>query len=169
MAHQDKTYIIFDADNDMWAYRFMRGWRASKNVAFDFEDAHDLKPLRDDAFLEATVKRRLRERFARTGQAIVLVGEHTKHLYRFVRWEIETAQDLDLPIIAVNLNQRREYDPVLCPPILRDEYVAHVAFRARIIRHALDKFPAEYQSRRLGDGGNRHYDEQVYRGLGIAD
>ena len=73
MGYQDKTYIIFDGDNDMWAYRYMRGWHASKNVAFNFQDAHDLKPLRNDAFLEATVKRRLKERFQATNQVIVLI------------------------------------------------------------------------------------------------
>src|SRR5258706_521932 len=102
MSYRDKTYVIFDGDNDIWAYRFMRGWNLSKHVEFDFQDAHDLKPLREDAFLEVTVKRRLKERFASTGQVIVMIGEHTKNLYRFVRWEIETAQELDLPFIAVN-------------------------------------------------------------------
>src|SRR5688572_26801395 len=122
MSYRDKTYIIFDGDNDMWAYRYMRGWNASKNVDFNFQDAHDLKPLRQDAFVESTVKRRLKERFEVTNQAIVLIGEHTKNLYQFVRWEMETAQELDIPIIAVNLNQNRRYDANRCPAILRDEY-----------------------------------------------
>lgn len=169
MAYRDTTYVIFDADNDMWAYRYMRGWNASKNVAFNFQDAHDLKPLRNDAFLEATVKRRLKERFQATNQVIVLIGEYTKNLYRFVRWEIETAQGLDLPIVAVNLNQKRKFDALRCPPLLRDDYVVHVAFRARIIKHALDQFPSEYHRRPADAEGNRHYDDDVYRSLGITD
>jgi hypothetical protein len=169
MAYQDKTYVIFDGDNDMWAYRYMRGWNASKHVAFDFQDAHDLKPLRSDAFLEATVKRRLKDRFQATNQVILLIGEHTKNLYRFVRWEIETAQELNLPIIAVNLNQERKFDAHRCPPLLRDEYVVHVAFRARIIRYALDHFPNEYHRRSADAGGNRHYDDDVYKSLGITE
>lgn len=168
MSYRDKTYVIFDGDNDKWAYDFMRGWKVSKHVDFNFENAHDLKPLREDAFVESTIKRRLKERFAATGQVIVLIGEHTKNLYRFVRWEIETAQDIDLPIIAVNLNQERKYDASLCPPIMRDKYIAHVAFRARIIKHAMDNFPSEYRSRSTNDGGNRSYNDDVYRSLGIA-
>lgn len=167
MSYRDKTYVIFDGDNDKWAYDFMRGWNASKHVDFDFANAHDLKPLREDAFVESTIKRRLRERFEHTGQAIVLIGEHTKNLYRFVRWEIETAQDLDLPIVAVNLNQKRGYDALLCPAIMRDKYIVHVTFRARIIKLALDKFPAEYRSRSRNEGGNRNYSDDVYRSVGI--
>ena len=169
MSYRDKTYVIFDGDEDKWAYDFMRGWKASKHVDFNFDDVHELRPLREDAFVEATIKRRLKERFASTSQVIVLIGEHTKNLYRFVRWEIETAQELDLPIIAVNLNQKRRYHETLCPPILRDKYVAHVAFRARIIKHALDKFPGEYGRRAPDAGGNRSYGDDVYKSLGIAD
>jgi len=57
----------------MWAYRYMRGWHASKNVHSTFK-TQDLEPLRNDACLEATVKRRLKERFQATDQVIVLIG-----------------------------------------------------------------------------------------------
>jgi hypothetical protein len=167
MGYRDKTYVIFDGDNDMWAYRYMRGWKANKHIDFDFADSHDLKPLRSDASLQATIKRRLKERFEETNQVIVLIGEHTKNLYMFVRWEIETAQDLDLPIIAVNLSQKRRYDASLCPPIMRDKYIAHVAFKARIIKYALDNFPGEYRRRSLDEDGNRSYSDEVYESLGL--
>jgi len=97
----------------------------------------------------------------------VLIGEHTKNLYRFVRWEIETAQDLDLPIIAVNLNKKRRYDVSLCPAIMRDKYIVHVAFRARIIKHAMDRFPSQYRRRSLDEGGNLTYSDDVYTSVGI--
>lgn len=113
MGHRDTTYVVFDADKDMWAYGYMLGWKANKNIPFDFRNAHELKPLREDAILEATIKKRLRERFEVTKQVIVLIGESTKNLYRFVRWEIETALDLDLPIIAVNLTTSDKWIPIV--------------------------------------------------------
>ncbi len=91
MSYRNKTYVIFDGDKDMWAYRFMRGWKAIEHLDFDFQDAHDIKPLTDYAS-EETFKRRLRERFSSAKQVIVLVGENTKNLYRFVRWEIEVGR-----------------------------------------------------------------------------
>jgi hypothetical protein len=39
MGYQDTTYIIFDGDKDRWAYAFMKGWKALKNIDFDFRDA----------------------------------------------------------------------------------------------------------------------------------
>jgi hypothetical protein len=166
LSYRNKTYVIFDGDEDMWAYRYMRGWKANENVDFDFFDAHDLKPLTDRAS-EDTVKRRLRERLSNTKQALVLVGGKTKNLYRFVRWEMETCQGLDNPIIAVNLNGKRSRDYDLCPPILQDTYVVHVPFKLRIIQYALDNFPDEYHRRKPQDNGPRVYNDSVYEKLGL--
>jgi hypothetical protein len=128
MAYRNKTYVIFDADNDMWAYAYMKGWKSNENLEFDFYDAHGLRPLTDRASDE-TVYRRLRERFSNAKQVIVLVGEKTKALRKFVRWELEIALDLGLPIIAVNLNDARAIDIDRCPPIVRSEYVVHCRSR----------------------------------------
>lgn len=166
MSYRNKTYVIFDGDEDMWAYRYMRGWKANENIAFDFFDAHDLKPLTDRAG-EDTVKRRLRERLGNTKQAIVLIGEKTKNLYRFVRWELETCMNLDIPIIVVNLNGQRSQDENLCPPIIRDEYVVHIPFKLKIIQYALDNFPGEYHRRSQSDKGPRLYNASVYTQLGL--
>ena len=166
MSYKNKTYVIFDGDEDMWAYAYMKGWKKNENIGFNFHDAHDLNALTDRAS-EDTVKKKLRERFSSAKQAIVLVGAHTKNLYRFVRWEMETAQNLDIPIIAVNLNKKRKYDSEWCPPILRDEYVVYVSFNAKIIKYALDHFPSEYASRDSNAAGNRHYKDAVYKEIGL--
>ena len=55
------------------------------HIDFDFHDAHDLRPLTDRASDE-TVRQRLRARFSNAKQVIVLIGEQTKYLYKFVRW-----------------------------------------------------------------------------------
>lgn len=166
MGYRNKTYVIFDGDKDMWAYAYMKGWNQIEHIEFDFYDAHDLQPLTDRAS-EETVRARLRQRLSNSKQAIVLIGESTHHLYKFVRWEIETAMDLDFPIIGVNLDGSRKYDPDLCPPILRDQYVVHVPFKAKIIQYALDNFPAEYAKRDSTAAGNRHYRDIIYTQLGL--
>lgn len=166
MGYRNKTYVIFDGDSDMWAYAYMKGWKQNENIEFDFQDAHDLNVITDRA-AEDTVKRKLRERFSAAKQVVVLIGEQTKNLYKFVRWEMEVAQDLDLPIVAVNLNKMRSYDADLCPAILCDKYVVHVSFNAKIIQYALDNFPDEYARRDPYAKGNRSYNENVYKRLGL--
>lgn len=159
MSYRNKTYVIFDGDTDMWAYAYMRGWKVNENVAFDFHDAHDIKPLTDRAS-EETVRQRLRERFGSAKQVIVLVGENTRNLYRFVRWEIEVAQKLDLPIIVVNLNGLKQMDPVCCPPLLKDWPAVHVPFKLRAIQFALDGFPSEYGHINKAEGARQYSDGQ---------
>ena len=166
MSYRNKTYVIFDGDNDLWAYAYMKGWKANENIDFNFYDAHDIRPLTDRAS-EETVRARLRERFSSAKQVIVLIGEKTKNLYRFVGWEIELALELDLPIIAVNLNNKRRYDQDLCPPLLRDRYVVHIPFKMKIIQFTLDKFPEEYPNRDRSALGNRSYGDSIYRSLGL--
>jgi hypothetical protein len=116
MSYRNKTYVIFDGDSDIWAYRYMRGWVALEHIEFNFHDAHDLGSELTDRASEETIKRRLRERFSSAKQVIVLIGERTKYLYRFVRWELEVALELEIPIIAVNLNGKRICDFERCPP-----------------------------------------------------
>jgi hypothetical protein len=166
MGYRNKTYVIFDGDSDMWAYAYLKGWKSNENMNFNFYDAHDIRPLSDRAS-EETVRTALRQRFANAKQVVVLVGENTKNLYRFVRWEIEIAQKLDLPIIVVNLNGEREMDPDRCPPVLRDWVAAHVAFKAKVIQHALDNYPDEYRRIQASSSGYRYYSDEVYRQLGL--
>lgn len=166
MSYRNKTYVIFDGDEDMWAYAYMLGWKNNDKIEFDFFNAHDLKPLTQNAS-EETVKRRLRERLSNTKQAIVLIGEKTKNLFRFVRWEMDVCKKLDIPIIAVNLNGTKGMDAERCPAIIRDDYVVHVPFKMKIIKYSLDNFPGEYAGREPTDVGPRHYPESVYTQLGI--
>ncbi|MBI0534799.1 hypothetical protein D9599_04340 [Roseomonas sp. KE2513] len=165
MSYRNKTYVIFDGDNDMWAYAYMLGWKNNEHIEFDFYNAHDLKKIAADAS-EQTVKRILKERLNNTKQAIVVVGEATKNLYRFVRWEIESCQTMGIPIVVANLNGKRQLDEVLCPPLIRGTAAIHVAFKAKIIQKALDEFCENYAAK-YKYGADWRFEDNVYKSLGL--
>lgn len=169
MSYRDPTYVVFDGDNDKWAYSYMKGWKKNDHVDFDFRDAHDLDSMTGRAQDEAYVKRHLRERMNQATAVVVLIGDKTKYLYKYIRWELELARELDLPIIAVNLDNRRAQDDERCPAIIRDKCVVHVPFKMAIIKYALDNWPLEYRgfSREVKAGSARHYKEQVYLNLDL--
>lgn len=170
MGYKNKTYVIFDGDNDMWAYAHMKGWNALDNIDFNFYDAHDLKPLTGQAANEAYIKQRLLERIKNAKQVIVLVGGSTKNLFKYVRWEIEQCQKLDLPIVVVNLNKARSIDNNLCPPILNGANAIHVPFRMKIIKYALDYWPNQFNSTiDKTKSVDWHYPISVYKDLGLDD
>jgi len=169
MGYKDPTYVIFDGDNDAWAYRFMRGWKANENVDFDFRDAHDLDNMTSRAQSEDYVKSKLRERMKQSKSVLVLVGDKTRNLFRFVRWEIELALELGLPIVVVNLNDKRQFDDSLCPPILSDKCAVHIPFKLKAIQYALDNWPGEFQGLSAQDraAGSRRYGDAHYKAWGI--
>lgn len=161
------TYVIFDGDKDKYAYAFLKGWKVNDRVEFDFRDAHDIGSMTGRAQDEAYVKSELRKRMEVSKQVLVLVGESTKNLRKFVGWEIDLAVSLGLPIIVVNLNEKREMDADRCPVPLRTGYVVHVAYKRAIIKHGLDNFPGEFAQRDRKLTGARIYGDEVYRKLGL--
>jgi MTH538 TIR-like domain (DUF1863) len=137
MGYRNKTYVGFDADTDMHYYRLMQAWKKHEHIDFDFHNVHDLNP-NTSLISEAAIKRQLRTRFENTKFFVLLVGEKTKNLYKYVRWEIEQAIERGIPIIVVNLNGERQVDEKLCPPIIREDLAIHISFNAAILKYALD-------------------------------
>ncbi|MDJ0619737.1 MAG: TIR domain-containing protein [Calothrix sp. MO_192.B10] len=167
MAYRNKTYVSFDADTDMRYYRLMQAWKNNQNIDFNFYNVHDINP-NPNLTSEVIIKRQLRERFANTRDFILLVGTQTRYLYKYVRWEIEQALNLDLPIIVVNLNKTRSQDEELCPPIIRDKLAIHISYNPAIVKYALDNWPIEHQQkRRDSEIGSYYYPEKIYKNLGI--
>lgn len=166
MSYRNKTYICFDGDVDMRYYRLMTAWKAHDGHTFNFHDAHDINSARDTS-TEESIKRQLRERFANSKLLIVLIGANTKNLYRFVRWEMETALRLELPIIGINLNGSRSRDD-RCPPIIRDELVLYTTYNPKIIEHAMAHWISEHASlTRQGITGPRYFQDDIYKRFGL--
>lgn len=166
MAYRNKTYVCFDGDNDIKYYRLMTAWKANDNSDFNFHNAHDLNSARDTSE-EESIKRQLRERFANSKLLVVLIGDNTRFLRKFVKWEMEVALRLNLPIVGVNLNgERRRTD--LCPATIRDALVIYIPFQQKIMQYAMDNWPEEHARRKsAGDAGAYYYNDTVYTKLGI--
>ena len=162
MAYRNKTYVCFDASNDIHYYRLIQAWHQNDNTKFCFYNAHDLNYARDTS-LEASIKCQLRQRLLQSKVFVVLVGAQTRYLYRFVRWEIEQALRLELPIIVVNLNGRRQLDDDRCPPLLRNELAIHISFNAAILQLALEKWPGLHvQYKKQAKQGAFYYTSPTY-------
>lgn len=166
-TYSNKTYVAFDADNDIRYYRLMQAWKKNDNTSFNFYDAHDLNNLMATSS-EETIKAKLAERLRNTKIFILLVGENTKYLYKFVRWEIEQAIKRGIPIIVVNLNGKKSKDSELCPSILGDELAIHVSFHQKIIEYAINNWEASDKKYRSSEeSGSYYYKDSVYEQLGL--
>lgn len=165
--YRNKAYVAFDGDKDIHYYNMIKAWSQNEKLDFSIYDAHDINTARDTSS-EETIKMRLRERMKNSNVMLLLVGESTKYLYKFVKYELEFALKNDIPIIAINLNNKRERDLNRIPPIIRDSLVVHISFNLKIIKHAMDNWPSEYKKlKNSNEIGARYYTETVYNNLGL--
>jgi hypothetical protein len=161
MSYTNKTYICFDAHTDIHYYRLMTAWKEHEKIAFNFHNAHEINNLRAWSS-EATIKAKLRERLANTKVLVVLIGEKTANLYKYVRWEIEYAIEKDIPIIGVNLNGAKHLDKY-CPPIMRDHLILYIPYGQKILNYALNHWPNSYYThKKNGETGPYYYPDEVY-------
>lgn len=167
MAYRNKTYIAFDADSDIHYYRLMQAWTQNDNTEFNFYNAHEVCSIQPWSS-EESKKKALRERMLNSKVFILLVGDKTKFQNTYVRWEIEQALKLGLPIISVNVDGKRYMDENRCPLILRDELAIHVSFNPAIIQYALEHWPSIAESYKLeGKSGAYYFKDSVYKELGL--
>jgi hypothetical protein len=165
MAYTNKTYVCFDADTDIHYYRLMTAWKEHEKIEFNFHNAHDINNLRDGSS-EATIKAKLRERLQNTKVLIVLVGQKTANLFKYVRWEIEWAIENNIPIVAVNLNGSKSIDKLHCPPILKDKLAIHIPFGQKIMNYTLNHWPTSHANHRKAlETGAYNYVDSVYNNL----
>ncbi|WP_045137377.1 TIR domain-containing protein [Lacticaseibacillus paracasei] len=164
MTYRNKIYVAFDGDSDMSYYTMLEAWAKNKNVDFEFYNAHDLNTARDSS-KEESIKRDLRIRFANSKLFILLIGEHTKNLTKFVKWEIEMAIKLQLPIIAVNLNDSKTPDKFE-PSSLKNQLAIFIPYKLKIINYAINNWPArDHEHRKNNEIENYHYIDSVYKKL----
>ena len=167
MPYRNKVFISFDGDNDIHYYRLMKAWKQNDRTPFNFFDAHDINTARDTS-TEETIKRRLAERLSNAHVVVSLIGERTRYLYKFVRWELEQAIERGIPIIGVNLNGRRFQDSDRCPPVIRDELVVYVSFQPAILQFALENWLGEHaRLQAQGTSGPHYYRSEIYKDLGL--
>ncbi len=159
--------MCFDADNDIACYRMMQAWKDNDHHDFNFDNAHELTTIRAWSS-EESIKRSLRERLKGSKQLMVLVGKNTRYCQTYVRWEIEQAIEMGLPIIVVNLNGGRSMDDTLCPLILREELAVHIPYKQKIMTHAMSNWEYGHSAKvAAGTTGPHYYLDSVYTSLGL--
>ena len=167
MPYRNKTFVSFDGDTDMPYYRLMQAWKQHDGIDFNFHNAHDINTARDTS-QESSIKAQLAERMRNSKIFVLLVGERTRYLTKFVQWEIEQAISRSLPIIAVNLNGQRHIDELRCPPTAQHTLAVHISFNAAIMQHALDNWPTSHENlSNEGKSGAYYYKDEIYTRLGL--
>jgi hypothetical protein len=128
-------------ENDIRYFYLMKAWKHNENdffKAFNFYD-DEINLERDSSKVEV-IKQILLERLHNSNLFIVLVGDQTKYLEKFLCWEVEQAIKQDIPIIAINLNGMRDFDDNRCLEIIKEKLVLHISFNQKIIEKAMSEW-----------------------------
>jgi len=167
LPYRNKVFVSFDGDNDIHYYRLMKAWKQNDRTPFNFIDAHDINNALDNS-LETTIKQRLVERLSNSKIFVSLIGEHTRYLYKFVRWELNQAVQRDIPIIGVNLNGQRMRDDTRCPPAIRDALALYVSYNPKILQHALEIWPSKHvELQQQNKSGPYYFKDDIYQKFGL--
>ncbi len=156
MTYRNKTYVCFDADEDIKYYNLLKAWKNNERFDLHFHNAHEINRIMHYSS-EDTIKRNLRERMKNSKLLVVLVGEKTKNLHRYVRWEMDIALQMNIPIIAVNINKKNRIDNDRCPAILKNKTVVHIPFTKEAIVHAMENWLNSYSAAVQKEQSNLYY------------
>lgn len=152
MVYKTKTYVAFDAGNDMNYYNTLKMWSSNKKIDFILNNAHDLKSARDSSLSES-IKRSLRERIQASKVMILIVGKETYRHIKFVKYEVEYAKSLNVPIILGVVDSG-----VLPESWFIDYPVIQVPFKLDTINLAMNDWPLKFlKHKKNGDTGIWHY------------
>lgn len=152
MVYKTKTYVAFDAGNDMNYYNTLKMWSNNIKIGFSLNNAHDLKSARDSSLAES-IKRSLRERIQASKIMILIVGKETYRHIKFVKYEIDYAKSRNIPIILTVVD-----DGVLPKSWFTDYPVIQVPFKLEKINLAMGDWPSKFvQHQKKGDVGIWHY------------
>lgn len=152
-----RAFVGFSS-TDLPSYRVMQMWKANDHIDFNFTDCQLAVSI--DSENESYIKRICRERIDMAGTFIQLIGRDTRQKHKYVRWESEVALEKNCRVIGVNVNDRRECDTELTPPLLRNIGAIFVPLRAKILAYAIENY-------KMHEDDDWHYKDEVYQGLGL--
>lgn len=152
-----KCFVGFSGTDKKY-FNLMKAWKADDDNDFNFINCQLAKEINSED--ETYIKRLCKERIGMASTFIQLIGEDTKHKYKYVRWEAETAKEKGCRIICVNLNGDKCYNKNTCPPILNDIGAIFVPFKQKIIQYAIQNY-------KMKENDNWSYKDSVYTSLGL--
>lgn len=155
---KQKIYVSYDPA-DRLSYSLLKSW-------FDNDALVDICNNLTVSSIKVTPHE---ERISKSSCYIILISEATKNLSSFLQAELDYAILTDKPIIAVNLNNLRSCDTNLCPFSIQTHLSLHVPFNLSIIRHAIERWPADYEQFKGEKKWPMYFNDSVYVKLGIKN
>ncbi|MGL5125159.1 MAG: TIR domain-containing protein [Fusobacteriaceae bacterium] len=106
MGNRTGIYVAFNGcgttdptKSDIKYYNLMKAWKENDGVTFTFPNSHERTSSVRDTSLDETLKATLKQRLNLSKSLLFIVTENTKYSSDIVKFEIEEAIKLNLPIL----------------------------------------------------------------------
>lgn len=167
MLEFGKIYVAFDGKNDIEYYDKLKEFRNSEGEYFEFTDGYDLYPLLDKVD-DDILKSQVLERVSQADIVLVLMGQTTKTMRKYIRWQVEGAINLGKPIVVLNENNIRAVDFDKCPALIKKALTLHISFNEVILECALKNWPQMHEGFKAKEKkGMFKFPTEVYTHLGL--
>lgn len=114
MAYRNAVYVAFNGcgtkcfiESDIKYYNLIKAWKENKDIDFTFSNSHETTYAVKDSSLTETLKARLKARLNNSKNLLLIVTKNTLDSSQIVKYEIETAIKLELPIILAYVEEER--------------------------------------------------------------
>ena len=161
-----EVYLCLDVETDLHFANLIQKWRRSGIGNFDFKMPDDEWATGDWEREDAATGGPL-ESLSDAKALVLLIGEYTRRQTPRVDLQLPAALQLDVPIIAVNLNDSRRQDH-LCPRLIAKELALYIAFNPRILSFAIENWPRSHALHKArGEIGPFYYGDSIYRDVSM--
>ena len=97
-----KVFISFDFSEDAKYKRLLQAWNSNPKFKFEFDSRGPDLAIASNT--EAVIKSALTKKMKQASHLLVLVGKHS-HKSKWMKWEIQKANELKLKIVAVKISK----------------------------------------------------------------
>jgi len=168
MAYHKQVYVAFDGTNDLEYYQEMQEWLQSDGSKFSFIDGLEFAK-KIDKLPDEEVKMQIRAKLNLAEVFVLLVTKTTKSYRKLIRWQVESAINLQKPIIVMNVNGIRSVDYDRIPMVFKRKNLSlHITFQAPILEFAIENWPQSFYRHLEKEEINTYrYCQKVYDDLNL--
>ena len=155
MDDKKRIYVIFDHYSDMLTFSEIKSSCKMENNDNHFY----MIDYKDDNNNEFKANSAIKIAFA----VLVLVDSNSKYLGGMYDYEIESALNLEKPIIVVNKNGNRSIDLDNCPICLRNKFALHIPNLPEIINVAISVWPLYFDMHKDKERHSMYLEDSIYK------
>lgn len=146
----DKIFVIFDFEKDLKLYNEMETWKNSEGESFNLVNSYETYKLLDKE-QDEKIKELINLKIEGSSLATIILGQGIKSMRKLVKWQIEAAITLNIPLVVMNLNRIQSVDYDRVPSALKNVLALHTIFDPTMLEVSLHDWVIKFRDFKNND------------------